>query len=305
MICLKSNPVYAKNDKENYSIFYQKWIKTIMFMSAIVVALFSIYFALGFKPVISGALLAIECLLVIIYALCKYKCVTVNGEKITVERLFTKKIETDYDSISQVVYVPNAKIVVKLKKKGSFEVSFNSENFHRFFVSLMLHKVKFKTDRVPNDENHVYISELDMIINFSKSTFREFYQGRRYFHNSTYAFSARNLEKEEYIEGYFKESNKDLEEFLDIVKTDLAINNFKVDKEYKDNFNGFDFMIMTCVDSEDSLYRRCALIYKGDTKYFILYCDYQGVNEEAFISFMKNNIRKPVFDDVKSGLAKI
>ncbi len=79
MICLKSNPVYAKNDKENYSVFYQKWIKTVMFMGAIIAALFCIYFAINLKYLICFVLLGIECILVVIYALCKYKCLTVNG----------------------------------------------------------------------------------------------------------------------------------------------------------------------------------------------------------------------------------
>ena len=305
MICLKSVPVYAKNDKENYGVYYQKWIKTVVFMSAIVIALFCIYFAINFNHIIAGCLLAIETLLVVIYALCKYKCVNVNGEKIVVERLFQKKLETSYDDILLVTYVPNAKILVKLKKKKTFEVSFNSENFHRFFVSLMMHKVKFKTDRIPKDENHVYLSRYDMVIDFTKNMFRDFYQGKRYFHNSNYLFSARNLEKEEYIEGYYKESNKEVSEFIEIVKTDLSVNNYKVDKEYKDNFDGFDFMILICTDKEDSLYRRCAYIYKDVNNYFVLYCDYLGLNEETFMNSMKNNIHKGRIEDIKSGLAKI
>lgn len=305
MICLKSTPVYAKNDKENYSVFYQKWIKTVVFMSTIVISLFCIYFAINFKHIVSEVLLVIQCLLVVIYALCKYKCININGEKIVVERLFQKPIEVTYSDISQVTYIPNAKILVKLKKKKSFDVSFNSENFHRFFVSLMMHKVKFKTDRIPKDEDHVFLSKYNMIIDFPKPMFREFYQGRRYFHNSNYLFSARNLEKEEYIEGYYKESNKDVNEFVEIVKTDLSINNFSVEKEYKDNYDGYDFMILICKDNEDSLYRRCAYIYKDVNNYFVLYCDYQGLNEETFLNNMKNNIRKGRFEDVKSGLAKI
>ncbi len=305
MICLKSNPVYAKNDKENYSVFYQKWIKTVMFMGAIIAALFCIYFAINLKYLICFVLLGIECILVVIYALCKYKCVTVNGEKIIVERLFQKKLETSYDEISLVTYYPNAKIFVKLKKKGSFELSFNSENFHRFFVSLMMHKVKFKTTRVPNDENHVVLTRYNMTINFTKSMFREFYQGKRYFHNSTYLFSARNLEREEYIEGYYKESNKELNEFIEIIKTDLSINNFTIDKEYKDNFDGFDFMVITCRDNEDSLYRRCAYVYKDVDNYFVLYCDYLGEKEESFLNQMKENIRRSEFDDGKQRLVRI
>ena len=306
MACLKYNQTYAKNDKENYSVYYQKWIKAIMFMSAIVVSLFCLYFAVNIeKSLICGCLLGIQCLLVVIYAICKYKCVTVNGEKIIVERLFQKRLETTYSDISSVVYVPNAKIVIRLKKKRFFEVSFNSENFHRFFISLMQHNVKFKTDRVPKDQNHVFLSKYNMVIDFVKPMFREFYQGKRYFHNSNYLFSARNLEKQEYIEGYYKESNKDVSEFVEIVKADLSINNFKIDKEYKDNYDGFDFMIITCTDNEDSLNKRCVYIYKDVTTYFVLYCDYLGINEEAFINNMKTHLHKARFEDIKTGLAKI
>ena len=305
MACLKSTPIYAKNDKENYSVYYQKWIKVIMFMGTIILALFSIVFAIRLKIVLSLILLFLETIMVVLYALCKYKCVTVNGEKITVERLFQKKFETNYDDIQSVYYVPNAKIVVRLKKKDMFELSFNSENFHRFFVSLMEHKVKFKTAHIRDDENHVCLTKYNMTIHFPKTMFRDYYQQKRFFHNSVYLFSARSLEHEWYMEGHYKESNKNIEDFIEIVKSDLAINDFTIQKDSKENFNGFDFNVITCKDNLNKEYARNAYIYKDTDNYLVLYCDYLKEDEETFKDSMKSIIAKTRFEDSKSRLVKI
>lgn len=79
ILFLKPEFVFAKNDDDNYNVFYQKWIGTVVFMATITIALFCIYFSISLKLIISYSLLTIECLLLVIYALCKYKCVTVNG----------------------------------------------------------------------------------------------------------------------------------------------------------------------------------------------------------------------------------
>ena len=86
ILFLKPEFVFAKNDNENYNVYYQKWIGTIVFMATITVALFCIYFSINLKLVISYSLLVIECILLVIYALCKYKCVTVNGDDVKVLR---------------------------------------------------------------------------------------------------------------------------------------------------------------------------------------------------------------------------
>ena len=85
ILFLKPEFVFAKNDDNNYNVFYQKWIGTVVFMATITIALFCIYFSISLKLIISYSLLTIECLLLVIYALCKYKCVTVNGDDIKEE----------------------------------------------------------------------------------------------------------------------------------------------------------------------------------------------------------------------------
>ena len=47
ILFLKPEFTFAKNDDENYNVFYQKWIGTIVFMSTLMVALFCIYFAIS------------------------------------------------------------------------------------------------------------------------------------------------------------------------------------------------------------------------------------------------------------------
>ena len=137
ILFLKPEFVFAKNDDDNYNVFYQKWIGTVVFMATITIALFCIYFSISLKLIISYSLLTIECLLLVIYALCKYKCVTVNGDDIKVQRLFRKELNTKFSKISLVTYYPNAKVMVKITKNKVFDVSFNSENFHKFYKSLL------------------------------------------------------------------------------------------------------------------------------------------------------------------------
>ena len=244
ILFLKPEFTFAKNDDDNYNVFYQKWIGTIVFMSTLMVALFCIYFAISLKLILSYSLLTIECLLLVIYALCKYKCVTICGDDIIVERLFRKKLNTKFSKIQLVTYIPNAKLIVKITKNKTFDVSFNSENFHKFFKTLLKNDVKFKTGHIPNDENNVYLTKFNMSIKFPKTMFREYYQSHSYFRNSKYLFSARSLENHEYIEAYYKESNKDITEFTELVKNDLALNEFKVIKDQKEVIDIYNFIVI-------------------------------------------------------------
>ena len=168
ILFLKPEFVFAKNDDNNYNVFYQKWIGTVVFMATITISLFCIYFSISLKLIISYSLLTIECLLLVIYALCKYKCVTVNGDDIKVQRLFRKELNTKFSKISLVTYYPNAKVIVKITKNKVFDVSFNSENFHKFYKSLLKNDIKFKTSYIPNDENNVYLTLKDYIIFHTK-----------------------------------------------------------------------------------------------------------------------------------------
>ena len=249
ILFLKPDFNFAINDKENYVVYYQKWIRSVVYMSTLIMALFCIYFAVNLSHVLAYCLLVLECLLVVIYALCKYKGITINGENIKVERLFRKELNTKFSNITKVIYMPNARISIKLKKKIGFDVSFNSENFYKFYYSLIDHDVKFKTTRIPNDENHVYLTKYNITIHFPKTMFREFYQNKSYLRNSKYLFSARSLENHEYIEGYYKESGKELSEFVELIKNDLALNEFKYVSDKKENIDGYDFTILKTLNN--------------------------------------------------------
>lgn len=305
ILFLKPEFVFAKNDNENYNVYYQKWIGTIVFMSTLTVALFCIYFAINLNLIISYSLLVIECILLVIYALCKYKCVTVNGDDVKVLRLFRKELNTKISKFQQVMYYPNAKVVVQVGKNKTFDVSFNSENFHKFYKTLLKNDVKFKTSRIPNDENNVYLTKFNISIKFPKTMFREYYQSHSYFRNSVYLFSARSLENKEYIEGYLKESSKSMEEFTDLVKNDLALNGFKVVSDKKEAIDGYDFMVVKSLSTFEEGKGRIAFIYQLKNKYFVLYTDYLLKNELDFYSKIKNSIHKPLYEDGKSRLTRV
>ena len=305
ILFLKPEFTFAKNDDENYNVFYQKWIGTIVFMSTLMVALFCIYFAISLKLILSYSLLTIECLLLVIYALCKYKCVTICGDDIIVERLFRKKLNTKFSKIQLVTYIPNAKLIVKITKNKTFDVSFNSENFHKFFKTLLKNDVKFKTGHIPNDENNVYLTKFNMSIKFPKTMFREYYQSHSYFRNSKYLFSARSLENHEYIEGYYKESNKDITEFTELVKNDLALNEFKVIKDQKEVIDIYNFIVIKSISRIDQDKGRLALIYQLNNKYLVIYADYLLKDELDFYTKLKCAIHKPLYEDGKSRLVRV
>lgn len=306
ILFLKPEFVFAKNDDDNYNVFYQKWIGTVVFMATITIALFCIYFSISLKLIISYSLLTIECLLLVIYALCKYKCVTVNSDDIKVQRLFRKELNTKFSKISLVTYYPNAKVMVKITKNKVFDVSFNSENFHKFYKSLLKNDIKFKTSYIPNDENNVYLTKFNMSIKFPEKMFREYYQQHSYFRNSVYLFSARSLENKEYIEGYLKESNKDITEFTELVKNDLALNEYKFVKEQTEVIDGYEFIVLKSISKLNPDEGRIAFIYNDKKgKYFVLYTNYLLKEEMEFYSKMKIAIHRPLYEDGKSRLVRV
>ena len=305
ILFLKPEFTFAINDENDYCLYYQKWIRSVVFMGTIIIALFTIYFAVNLYHIIGFSLLSIECLMVIIYALCKYKGITVCGNKIKVQRLFRKDINTTFDNISNVLYVPNARLVVKIKRNESFDVSFNSENFHKFYNGLINNNVKFKTGKIPKTDDHVYIAKYNMTIEFPKTMFREFYQSSTYLRHSRYLFSARSLENHEHIEGYYKESSKDLNDFIEIIKTDLGVNNYKVIKETKKAIGDFNFIVIKAIDKGNKENSRLAYIYQDVNSYFVIYADYLTNNEEAFINKMNFAIRQTLYLDTKYSFTKI
>lgn len=305
ILFLKPEFTFAINDENDYCLYYQKWIRSVVFMGTIIIALFTIYFAVNLYHIIGFSLLSIECLMVIIYALCKYKGITVCGNKIKVQRLFRKDINTTFDNITNVLYVPNARLVVKIKRNESFDVSFNSENFHKFYNGLINNNVKFKTGKIPKTDDHVYIAKYNMTIEFPKTMFREFYQSSTYLRHSRYLFSARSLENHEHIEGYYKESSKDLNDFIEIIKTDLGVNNYKVIKETKKAIGDFNFIVIKAIDKGNKENSRLAYIYQDVNSYFVIYADYLTNNEEAFINKMNFAIRQTLYLDTKYSFTKI
>ena len=300
ILFLKPEFTYARNDEDNYCVYYQKWIRTLIFMGTIIIALFSIYFAVNLLLKTSLLLLTLECVLVICYALCKYKGITVNGEEIIVERLFRNNLKIKFSNISSAYYVPNAKIVVKVRRKENFDVSFNSENFHSFYKALIKHNIKFKTSNIPNTDNRIYIERYDMVIKFPKTMFREFYQSERFLRNSKYLFSARSLENNEYIEGYIKQSGKNVDDFIDYIKNDLNVNEFKYQSKTSENIDGYDFMIIKSIDKTDNEKSRKAYIYQDKDNYLVIYADYLTKNEEAFTKKMTKAIHRALYEDAKS-----
>ena len=135
--------------------------------------------------------------------------------------------------------------------------------------------------------------------------FREFYQNKAYLRNSKYLFSARSLENHEYIEGYYKESAKDISDFIDLIKNDLALNEFKYVSDKKENINGYDFTIIKSLNKMDKEKGRLAYIYQDRDNYFIIYADYLLENELDFVNKMKNAIRRSVYEDGKSKIVRV
>ena len=305
ILFLKPEFTYAINDESDYCVYYQKWIRAVVFMGTIIIALFTIYFAVNLYHIIGFSLLSIECLMVIIYALCKYKGITVCGNNIKIQRLFRKDIDTTFDNISNVLYVPNARLVVKVKRNESFDVSFNSENFHKFYISLINNNVKFKTGKIPKTDDHVYMPRYNMTIEFPKMMFREFYQSSTYLRHSRYLFSARSLENHEHIEGYYKESSKDLSDFVEIIKIDLGVNNYEFLKEINKPIDGFNFTIIKAVDKDNKENGRFAYIYQDVNSYFVIYADYLVANEDTFSKKMDLAIRQTLYLDTKYSFTKI
>ena len=303
ILFLKPEFTFAKNDEENYTLYYQKWIRTLVFMATIVIATCSIYFSVELIHPIATILLGVECILVIIYALCKYKGIVVDNDEINIQRLFRKDINTSFDNISSVTYIPNARLQVKLKRKGSFDVSFNFENFYYFYKRLIKENIKFKTGSIPQMDNHVYLQKYDLIINFPKTMFREFYQSEDYLRNSRYLFSARSLENNEHIEGYSKDSSKDLMEFIELIKNDLVINDFTFKSTISTNIGNEDFNIIRSVSNKNKEMGRLAYIYKQEGNYLIIYADYMLANEDEFMEKMNNAIHHPNYEDNKSKLS--
>ncbi len=305
ILFLKPEFSYAKNDKNNYCVCYLKWIRVLVFMATIMFALLSINFAINHKIGIAIFLVCLEFILVIIYALCKYKGIIVNHEEIKVHRLFKKELNTTFEAISKVTFITNARIDVKLKKGDSFDVSFNSENFHKFYMDLIEHNVKFKTGRIPRDENHVYLTKYNITIHFPAKMFREYYECSTYLRNSQYLFSARNLENQEYLEGYIKESNKEVDEFVEVIKNDLNVNGYSDEEVLKENIDGYDFTIVKSINVMDNTKGRLAYFYQDRDNYLVLYADYLVKNEAAFREKMRNAIKRSVYEDGKSRIVRV
>ena len=305
ILFLRPEFTYAKNDQENFCVYFQKWIGTLLYMGTVIVSLLFIYFSVELNLYLSYSFLVIECLLLIAYALCKYKCVTVTGENIKVERLFKKELNTTFSAIDRVTYIPNAKLVFKLKKKEQFDVSFNSENFRRLYRCLLRHNLKFKTGRIPSDENHVYLTKYNITIDFPKTMFREYYQNDTYLKNSRYLFSARSLEHHEYLEGYSKESPLGTKEFCELIKKDISNDGYKYSKSTESVFDGLEFTILKCIGKNNDNLARLAYIYHISDEYFVMYADIFTKDEESFNKKMSNAIRKALYEDGKSRLARI
>lgn len=306
VLLLKPQVTYAKNDKDNYSIYYQKWIASIFYMATIIMAIFCIFMALRMYHKISFILLVLECLLVIIYALVKYRGVIVNENDITIQKLFAKDYTITFDDIKYAIYTPNERLNMKTKKHGNFAITFNYDNFFTFYHSLMKHNVKFKTPKVSSSENKVYISFFNLSIYFPKTMYREFYQNKRFLRNSEYLFSARSVDNHEILEGYYKEYDRGLKSFIGLIKKDLALNDFMVKGfEQPFNYDGFDFTLIHAIDERKKHNGRIAYIYHEGKNYLVLYADYLIENEKVFMKKMARALRRSVYEDTKSKLIRI
>ena len=252
VLLIKPDFSYALNDEHNYMVSYQKWLRTLLFVFTIIISVLCIYFAVNYKVAVGYAFLALQGIIVYCYILVRYKKAIVTDGTINVYRFMRKEMHIKFSDISKVNYVPNAKLQVVLKDNKLFDISFNSDNFNTFYMDLINHNIKFKTGKIPGDSSYVYISKFDITIDFPRNMFREFYQGKNYFRNSHYLFSARNLESQEYIEGYYKDTDRELSEFIDSVKNDLNINGYKPIDVDKESYDGLEFSIIKAITEDDS-----------------------------------------------------
>lgn len=302
---LKPTKGYAMNDDDEYYLTYQKWIRTVGFMMTIFFAIISLYFSIYMKHFLGAFFLCLECIFVIIYTLCKTKVIRIKDDEITVERLFRKDIKTKFSSITKVYYLPNTKMEVKLKNRKHFEVSFNSDNYQRFYNDLLRMGISFKTGRITSTSNKVYLTKYNITIHFPKTMFREYYQSETYFRNSKYLFSARSLDNEEYLEGYYKESGKELEEFIDIVKNDLKINGFEANNVKSENLDGFKFTLIESINKKNKELGRCAYIHHDTDNYLILYTTYKLSDKDKYLNTLNSCILKSNYEDGKSSIVRV
>lgn len=306
VLFLKPQLSYAKNDKENYTVYYQKWIGTVVFMATIIMAVFCIFMAINNNHKTSFILLSLECLLVIIYVLIKYRGIVVNEDEITVQRLFAHDFSLKFDEISHAVYTPNARLKIKCKKKSNFVVTYNYDNFFTFYHGLMKHNVKFKTPKVSSSENKVFIDFYNLSIYFPKTMYREFYQNKRFLRNSSYLFSARSVDNHEIIEGYYKEFDRGIKAFIEYIKKDLELNDFTVRGNVEEvKYDGFDFSLIKAIDNRKKHNERIAYIYHEGKNYFVLYADFFLENEKSFMKKMSKALRRATYEDTKNKLIRV
>lgn len=305
VVLIKPDFSYALNDENNYIVTYQKWLRTLMFVFTIIMGVLSIYFAVNYKVATGYAFLGLQGIIVYCYILIRYKKIVVSDGTINVYRFMRKEIHIKFNDISKVNYLPNAKIQVILKNKQVFDASFNSDNFNTFYMDLIKHDVKFITGKIPDDQSYVYISKFDITVDFPKTMFREFYQSKTFFRNSHYLFSARSLTNDEYIEGYYKDTDRELPAFIDIIKNDLNINGYNPIDEDKVVINDLDFTIIKSLKSDSKDEGRLAYIYQGFDTYFVIYADYLLKNEIAFSNKLNKAIRKAEYMDTRSSITRV
>lgn len=302
---IKPDFSYALNDENNYMVTYQKWLRSLMFVFTIIMGVLSIYFAVNFKVATGYAFLGLQGIIVYCYILIRYKKIVVTDGTINVYRFMRKELHIKFSDISKVNYVPNAKIQVVLKNKLVFDTSFNSDNFNTFYMDLINHNIKFVTGNIPGDQSFVYISRFDITIDFPKTMFREFYQSKTYFRNSHYLFSARSLDNNEYIEGYYKDTDRELSEFIDIIRNDLNVNRYNYVDEVKTKINDLDFTIIKSLSADNEKEGRLVYIYQGYDSYFVIYANYLLKNETTFSNKMNKAIRKAEFIDTRSSISRV
>lgn len=305
ILLLKPTKGYAFNDDDEYYLTYQKWIRTVGFMCTIFFALISIYFSVYMKHFFGAFFLCLECIFVIIYTLTKTKVIRIKTDEIIVERLFRKDIKTKFSSITRVYYIPNSKMELKLKSRKHFEISFNSDNFQRFYNDLLNRKIAFKTGRITSTSNMVYLTKYNITIHFPKTMFREYYQSETYFRNSKYLFSARSLDNEEYLEGYLKESQKEVDEFIELVENDLKVNGFESINKETVNLDSFKFTLIESINKKDKSIGRTAFVHRDTDNYLILYATYNMDDKEKYIKNLCDGIMKSAYEDGKNTIVRV
>lgn len=301
---IKPDFSYAINDEHNYVVSYQRWIRVVLFSFSIGIAVLVIYFAVNQMVNIAYAFLGLQAIIDYCYILTRYKKVVVTDENIYVYRFMRYYIECKFNDISKVNYIPNSRIQILLNNKLKFDVSFNSNNFNTLYMDLINHNVKFKTGNIPGDQTYVYIEKFDITIDFPKSMFREYYQSKTYFRNSHYIFSARSLENHEYIEGYYKDTDRELNEFIEYVKNDLSVNGYKCKKEIQEVINELNFTIIKSVNNDNPEEGRYAYIYHGYDSYFVIYATYLMGDEVFLANKLKKAIRKSIYEDTRDAISK-